>query len=116
MAPSEGGVSTQEVKGLGSGKAALAPLTLFPFPTGTQVSSPVPPLLLYTLSPCRSCTECSEQPILVVFFVYDFKKTITCHLFIPGNRFRSDEKPQTSEKESLFTTFVESCLCLHFPY
>ena len=66
--------------------------------------------------PGRSATECSEQPTIVVFFVYNFriKKSHVICLF-QATSCIVNEKRQTSEKASLFTVFVESCSCLCFP-
>lgn len=58
----------------------------------------------------------SQQLTIVMFFVYNFRRKkshVICLLQATGCTVI--EKPQTSEKVSLCTVFVESRLCFCFP-
>lgn len=81
-------MSAWEARGPGTGQAAFVPFTVslshwnkgvFPRP----LSSP------WHSGPGRNTTECSEQPTIVVFFIYNFRRKKSRHLFIPGNRLHS---------------------------
>lgn len=89
----------------GDQKLASLPVPFFlcPFPTGTRVSSPVTPtsFLPCPPGPWKSCTKCSEHPILGVFFAISRKQSQFLSLFQEIGSV-VNEKPQASEKESVY--------------